>query len=172
MKNDVISAKLRIALKKIYSFPTSCQIVNFEVLFPVLWHGLNLSILRYPYKQSTIKITFWVFYTEEVLQLYVILYVDWWKMKTRTCPTVKGSWHLAEANLNWNEQVISTKLSIDTGILNINIVQFRSIPTTWLRLFLIIPVSSKIGSLFVERRHHMQKLKIMYIHTTSSDVST
>jgi len=114
------------------------------------------------------------FYTEVVLQLYVILYVDWWKMKTGTCPTVKGSWHLAEANLNGNMQVISTKLSIDTGILNINIVQFRSIPKTWLCLFLIIPVSSKIASLFVEKDDVTCKNRKSrtFIWITSSDVST
>jgi len=135
---------------------TSYQIVNFEVQFPVLRHELNLSILQYLYKQSTIKVTFWVLYTKVVLQVYVILYVDWW----RTCPTLKGSWHLAQANLDWKVQVTSTYLSIDAERLNSNIVEFRSIPKTCLcLLFLLIPVSSKIVSFFGERWCHMQKFE-------------
>ena len=68
------------------------------------------SILPCLNKQYTIKITFWVFYTEGVLQVYAILHVSRWKLKTGTCPTIKGSWHLALTNLNWKVPEISTKL--------------------------------------------------------------
>jgi hypothetical protein len=36
--------------------------------------------------------------------------------KTGTCQTWKGSWQLAQANLNWKVQVTSIKLYINIGI--------------------------------------------------------
>ena len=157
---------MRIDLKKNYVIYTSCHIANFEVQFPVLWCELTLLILS----QSAIRITFLVFYTEVVLQVYAILHVSWWKLKTGTCPTV-GSWHLAQANLNWKVPQISAKLPIDTGISHGNIEEFTSIPKTWLwSIFLTISIffdSITENSLFGERGHQ-QKWKNMYILITCS----